>query len=264
MRQGGRSAQGLAGCKYLINIRYYYVLTFEKIWWGRPFPPSSSPPGPEPALQMGLEVSTQEVRIAPPTPNKHPNLETSLAGAGTTRCTHQALTSHKAAGVAILTTPPAPAHRPSAATPPSPPRTPLSPSVRSPPPAAPPAGRFPLEDLPAAPGSPFPGLWLAPGTPPHSQGQPPPNCRRDTASYWPPEMGIVIGRRCDPSQVTIGPFVAMVEFLLVLSFTSPSPNRDWLGRLLDALQRQRLAVGESGRRCGRGGSLGWLESVACQ
>ena len=45
-------------------------------------------------------------------------------------------------------------------------------------------------------------------------------------------MGIVIGRRCDPSQVTIGPFVAMVEFLLVLSFTSPSPNRDWLGRLL--------------------------------
>lgn len=56
-RQGERSAQGLAGGRYLINVGDYYVLAFEKVLRGKefrgPFPPSSFPPGPEPALQIG-------------------------------------------------------------------------------------------------------------------------------------------------------------------------------------------------------------------
>lgn len=99
-----------------------------------------------------------------------------------------------------------------------------------------------------------PGLWLEPGTPPRSRGQPPPNRRRDAACHWPPEMGKLIGHRCDPSHVTIGPFVAIAALLLVLSLTFFfTLNRDWLDRHLDAPQHQRLAAGGNGRRCGRAG-----------
>lgn len=55
-----------------------------------------------------------------------------------------------------------------------------------------------------------PGLWLEPGTPPRSRGQPPPNRRRDAASHWPPEEAL--------SPETIGPFVTIAALPLVLSF----------------------------------------------
>lgn len=191
MGQGKGSAQSLACSWSLINVRYYYLLTF-KIRRGDgafrvPISSFLVPIGTRPSFDDGVGMRCAPGKAAPPT---HPKLLTLLAVIGTVTCTHWASTSPKAASASI--------HLPNAASP-----APLTSYILS-------------DDLGAGERRPFRAFlhthlsevpWLEPGTSPCRPRQPPPDRRRDTASHRPLETGTLIGRLPSPSHVGIGPLL---------------------------------------------------------